>query len=245
MPTPPDPTIVRVDRPDFTAVREQAQAEVRAELAALVDLNERGHRAGQIVAQADAHLSKLRPERDSLALSLWAYANTRALELSMGVIRPSWVKIQRQALGLTEGEPAPRAGEERSAAARAAGVTARRNAAKLLPTVAVEAVKWQARREAAKPVRDDTARELVTEAGWTRDAAMQVVGIGSKAVMHDVVHADGTPAARYPKETRDEAVRQVLEEGLPAAEVARRMDLNPGIVRYWVRAEREKRARKA
>jgi hypothetical protein len=103
-------------------------------------------------------------------------------------------------------------------------------------------VQWQVRREAAEPVRDDTARELVTEAGWAREAAMQVINIGSKAVIHNAVHADGTPPARYPQETRDEAVRQVLDKGLSSAEVAWRMELPAGIVRYWVRMWPARRA---
>ncbi|WP_157876172.1 hypothetical protein, partial [Peterkaempfera griseoplana] len=101
----PAPTIVRLERPDLDAVRDQVQAETRAQLDAVTDSVERAHRVGQLVAQADTHLARLRPERDSLALALWAYERTRGLEQSMGVSRPSWVKIHRPA---PTGRPRPR-----------------------------------------------------------------------------------------------------------------------------------------
>lgn len=80
IPTPADPTIVRLERPDFTAVREQVLAENRAQLHAVSHSVERAHRAGQVVSQEDTHLARLRPERDSLALALWAYERTHGLE---------------------------------------------------------------------------------------------------------------------------------------------------------------------
>ncbi|WP_055591292.1 transposase [Streptacidiphilus griseoplanus] len=62
----------------------------------------------------------------------------------------------------------------------------------------------------------------------------------SRSVIHDAVHADGTPTVRHDPELREQAVRMVLEQGMSAAGAARELQLGASIVRYWVRAARDK-----
>jgi transposase len=46
------------------------------------------------------------------------------------------------------------------------------------------------------------------------------------------------PQGRYTKEFRQEAVKLVMEEGLPWAEAARRLSLPTSTLANWVRAEK-------
>ncbi|WP_431959359.1 transposase [Actinacidiphila sp. bgisy160] len=227
--TAPNPDIVRIPRPDFADIRRQAADEVAAELDALAaDLTRRGHRAGQIVHQADAAMASLRPRRDAALLSLWAYERTRGVWKSSGVTEQAVVKITRAALGLADGEDVPAPGPERAAAAKAAGIahmpTAK--AIKQLIDLAEKTETARARREVALKVRNDAVKTLLgPEYGWTRDQVMVVLGLNSYSRITDIVGATRTPAAD--KELRQRAVAEVLggrarkdvaeEYGVPSA----------------------------
>jgi transposase len=47
------------------------------------------------------------------------------------------------------------------------------------------------------------------------------------------------PRAVYSKELREEAVKMIIEGGMKAPEVARRLCIPKSTITYWVRAERE------
>jgi len=48
----------------------------------------------------------------------------------------------------------------------------------------------------------------------------------------------GMPHGRYTKEFREEAVKPVLEGGMPIPEAARRLSLAPSTLNNWVKAHR-------
>lgn len=242
--TAPNPDIVRIPRPDFADIRRQATDVAAAELDAITDTIERGHRAGQIVHQADAATASLRPRRDAALLSLWAYERTRGVWKSSGVTEQAVVKITRAALGLADGEDVPAPGPERVAAAKAAGIvhmpTAK--AMRQLIDLAAQIEQARARREVALKIRNDAVKTLLGPAyGWSRDQVMVVLGLNSYSRITDIVGTTRTPAAD--KELRQRAVAEVLG-GRARKDVAEEYGVPSATLGTWIaRAKKAAAAR--
>ncbi|MFJ5121898.1 hypothetical protein [Kitasatospora sp. NPDC088548] len=158
------PKFIYPARPDFDEARAKAGAEVTAELGKLARPDDRARRAGEIVAAADEVIAEHQSKRDAAALSLWAYEGhrTRGLELSMGITRPTFNKIQWAALDTTR---PPEPGPERIAAARAAGIEELDvdQALTDLPQHGMQVEQARARRAVAVDFRNTAIMALIEE----------------------------------------------------------------------------------
>ncbi|WP_143661272.1 hypothetical protein [Streptomyces pseudogriseolus] len=169
--------------PDFTAIRDQAAAELRNEFADL-DLppEELLARTVEAVEQAEDEMSLLLPERDQALASLACYTTARAVYEAAGISRQGMKRVLERALGVPRGVALPPR-REQPAAARAAGIDYNPDAAEQLPQIAAAYEAASARRHAAIALRTAAMRTLHAEPyGWPQTRLAEVIGRDVAAV---------------------------------------------------------------
>lgn len=169
--------------PDFTAVRDQAAAELRNEFA---DLNlppeELLARAVDAVEQAEDEVNLLLPERDQALTALACYTTARAVYHAAGLSRQGMKRVLERTLGVPRGAALPPR-DEQPAAARAAGIDYNPEAAEQLPQIAAAYEAAAARRQTAIALRTAAMRTLHAEPyGWTQTRLAEAIGRDVAAV---------------------------------------------------------------
>ncbi|MYX26802.1 hypothetical protein GTY75_08990 [Streptomyces sp. SID8381] len=169
--------IVKLDRLDAKAIREEAAAAVEEELNAIKDPAARLEAASRIARDADAAHVVVARERDRCALSLEFYTRTRAVDKAMGVARNAFDELRRVALGLDRKTGRLPSEEEKRAAAEAADIDFVEDAAKRLPDLARKAAAARARHLTAAAIRNKTAAELDGKPGWDMRKIADTTGL--------------------------------------------------------------------
>lgn len=148
---------------DRDSIKAQQEAAVAAELQALTDPAERLRVAAEIVNTAQAEFERLRPRRDSYAMSLWAHDGVRALNRVIGVNRTRWYEVRGEA--------------DQSA------VKHIKTAADKLPRLAADTAAAEERARAGRAARDEAIGELLT-LGWGRPEIAAIIGRNPSRVSH-------------------------------------------------------------
>ncbi len=151
-------------------------------------------RSSAIAQQADAEYEALRPTRDAAGLTLSLLDGERAVNTVIGVGRTHFHEMRLNALGLLEkdekGATRPvqwlrgRSKEEIAERARERGVKRLREARKIAPDVGLRAARADARRHAARAVRDRVAMHLYRSGLWQREKIAKVIGVNASRITH-------------------------------------------------------------
>ncbi len=195
---------------DLPAIAEEAEQQVQKELgvlphgkpydlANLAALDESAldsllRRSSAIAQQADAEYEALRPTRDAAGLTLSLLDGVRAVNTVIGVGRTHFHEMRLGALGLLEkderGVTRPvqwlrgRSKEEIAKRARQQGVKRLREARRVAPDVGLRAARAEARRHAARGVRDRVAMHLYRSGMWQREKIAKVIGVNASRITH-------------------------------------------------------------
>jgi hypothetical protein len=188
--TPLDRDTVRTEEHDDVAALV-AKAAAKAGADPVAQASAIATAAAPIVDKAADKASRLRGERDAVALSLALYDGPRdGLHLIVGVNRTRWYEMRHRRLSITETERRAKwllsaTAEQIAARAAAHGVdrVPVQIAEGALPRLALETYRYEERAKAARALRDQAVHVLL-DAGWKRTEIAPLIGKNESRISH-------------------------------------------------------------